>query len=56
MQNPTAKSVRFLVAKHFPRLPKSSFLLPKQDQEKQSIIHQMTALCVTVDDFLNKQP
>lgn len=56
IQNPTAKAVRSLVAKHFPLSQELSPLICKRDQENQSVIHQMTVLFVTIDDFLNKQP
>ena len=58
LQHPTAKSIRSLVAKNFslsetlpPMIAKSA-----TTAALQSIVHQMTVLFVTIDDFLNQQP
>lgn len=55
IQNPTAKAVRHLVAQNFPLSQDLPPFVCKHSQEKQSIVHQMTVLFVTIDDFLNKQ-
>ena len=52
IQNPTAKAVRHLVAQNFSLSDALPSLIPKVVQEKQSIIHQMTVVFVTIDDFL----
>ena len=56
IQNPTAKAVRSLVASHFPVSAPLPPLVPKAaGRDLQSIIHQMTVLFSTIDDFLKGQ-
>lgn len=56
IQNPTAKAVRSLVAKNFPLSEALPPMIAKSSVVVQSIVHQMTVLFVTIDDFLTKQP
>lgn len=56
IQNPTAKSVRHLVAQNFSLSQALPPLITKLSQERQSIVHQMTVIFVTIDDFITEQP
>lgn len=56
IQNPTAKAVRHLVVQNFSLSKALPPMITKLSQERQSIVHQMTVLFVTIDDFLCHQP
>ena len=54
IQNPTAKAVRHLVAQNFSLSKALPPMITRLSQERQSIVHQMTVLFVTIDDFLTQ--
>ena len=54
IQNPTAKAVRHLVAQNFSLSKALPPMITKLSKERHSIIHQMTVLFVTIDDFLTQ--
>lgn len=56
LQHPTAKAIRSLVAKNFSLSEALAPMIAKSATPVtiQSIVHQMTVLFVTIDDFLNQ--
>ena len=54
IQNPTAKAVRSLVAKNFPLSKELPSMIAKSSVALQSVVHQMTVIFVTIDDFFKQ--